>query len=85
MNKTRHHLVNYFCLCKVKITSVTELQESYARALNKVEAENQQLQKELAETRAKLEASSQVSQEKYESVLQHLQQQVTEIKNTEAR
>ncbi|XP_077205225.1 centrosomal protein of 63 kDa isoform X6 [Paroedura picta] len=83
LRQENHHLLEM--LQKVKITPVTELQESYAKALNKVEAENQQLQRELAETRAKLEASSQVSQEKYESILQHLQQQVTEIKNTEAR
>ncbi|XP_015262128.1 PREDICTED: centrosomal protein of 63 kDa [Gekko japonicus] len=83
LRQENHHLSEM--LQKVKITAVTELQESHAKALNRVEAENQQLQKELAETRAKLEASSQVSQEKYESILQHLQQQVTEIKNTEAR
>ncbi|XP_060098058.1 centrosomal protein of 63 kDa isoform X6 [Heteronotia binoei] len=83
LRQENHHLSEM--LQKVKVTSVTELQESYAKALNKVEAENQQLQKELAETRNKLEASSQFSQEKYESILQHLQHQVTDIKNIEAR
>nr|XP_056706006.1 centrosomal protein of 63 kDa [Euleptes europaea] len=83
LRQENHHLSEM--LQKVKSTSVTELQESYAKALNKVEAENRQLQKELAETRAKLEASSQVSQDKYENILQHLQQQLTEFKNTEAR
>ncbi|KAL8187658.1 UNVERIFIED_CONTAM: hypothetical protein K2H54_053502 [Gekko kuhli] len=83
LRQENHHLSEK--LQKVKITAVTELQESHAKALNRMEAENQQLQKELAETQAKLEASSQVSQEKYESILQHLQQQVNEIKNTEAR
>ncbi|XP_054838224.1 centrosomal protein of 63 kDa isoform X2 [Eublepharis macularius] len=83
LRQENHHLLEK--LQKGKSTPVTELQESYGKALNKVEAENQQLQKELAEARVRLEASSRVSQDKYESVLQHLQQQVTEIKNTEAR
>ncbi|XP_048361312.1 centrosomal protein of 63 kDa isoform X2 [Sphaerodactylus townsendi] len=83
LRQENHHLSE--TLQKVKSTSVAELQDSYAKALNKMEAENKQLQKQLAETQAKLEVSSQVSRGKYENILHHLQQQVTEIKNTEAR
>ncbi|XP_062988379.1 centrosomal protein of 63 kDa isoform X2 [Elgaria multicarinata webbii] len=78
-----HHLSEM--LQKAKNIPVAELQESYAKALNKVESENKQLQKELAETRASLEASSWVSQDKYESIVQQMQIQVAEVKNTENR
>ncbi|KAH0623946.1 hypothetical protein JD844_007166 [Phrynosoma platyrhinos] len=70
---------------RVKNTPLAELQESYLKALNKVESEKQQLQKELAESRAVLEISSQIPQDKYESIVQEMQHQVTEIKNTESR
>uniref|UniRef100_A0A8D2JJP6 Centrosomal protein 63 n=1 Tax=Varanus komodoensis TaxID=61221 RepID=A0A8D2JJP6_VARKO len=83
LRQENHHLSEM--LHKVKSTPVTELQESCAKALNKVESENQRLQKELAETRARLEASSWLSQDKYESIVQQMQNQVTEIKNAENR
>ncbi|XP_026516582.1 centrosomal protein of 63 kDa isoform X3 [Terrapene carolina triunguis] len=68
-----------------KDVPVTDIQESYNTALNKLESENQQLQKDLAETRAKLEFSTQVSRDKYESIVQQMQSKVTEIKDTECR
>ncbi|XP_042308073.1 ubiquitin domain-containing protein 2 isoform X1 [Sceloporus undulatus] len=72
-------------LQKVKNIPLAELQESYIKALNKVESEKQQLQKELAESRTVLETSSQILQDKYESIVQEMQHQVIEIKNTESR
>ncbi|XP_048719189.1 centrosomal protein of 63 kDa isoform X11 [Caretta caretta] len=72
-------------LQKAKDVHVTDIQESYTTALNKLESENQQLQKNLAETRAKLELSTQVCRDKYESIVQQMQSKVTEIKDTECR
>lgn len=68
---------------KAKSASFAEFQESYNKVLNKVELQNKQLQKELAETRTNLEASSWVSQSKYDNIVQQLQHQVTEITNAE--
>ncbi|XP_050821378.1 centrosomal protein of 63 kDa isoform X5 [Gopherus flavomarginatus] len=68
-----------------KDVPVTDIQESYTTALNKLEAENQQLQKDLAETKAKLEFSTQVCRDKYESIVQQMQSKVAEIKDTENR
>ncbi|XP_043379021.1 centrosomal protein of 63 kDa isoform X19 [Chelonia mydas] len=78
------------CLAKAEIKKakdvhVTDIQESYTTALDKLESENQQLQKDLAETRAKLELSTQVCRDKYESIVQQMQSKVTEIKDTECR
>ncbi|XP_060623985.2 centrosomal protein of 63 kDa isoform X2 [Anolis sagrei] len=72
-------------LQKVRNTPVAELQESYTKALNKVESEKQQLQKELAETRALLQNSSQISQDQYDSIVKELQHQVIELKNKDSR
>nr|XP_060623985.1 centrosomal protein of 63 kDa isoform X2 [Anolis sagrei ordinatus] len=72
-------------LQKVRNTPVAELQESYTKALNKVESEKQQLQKELAETRALLQNSSQISQDQYDSIVKELQHQVNELKNKDSR
>nr|XP_032625671.1 centrosomal protein of 63 kDa isoform X6 [Chelonoidis abingdonii] len=70
---------------RAKDVPVTDIQESYTTALNKLEAENQQLQKDLAETKAKLEFSTQVCRDKYESIVQQMQSKVAEIKDTESR
>lgn len=68
-----------------KEAALTDLQESYSMALSKLDLENQQLQKDLAETRAKLELSTQVCWDKYESILQQMQNKVAEIQETESR
>uniref|UniRef100_A0A8C8SGV6 Centrosomal protein 63 n=1 Tax=Pelusios castaneus TaxID=367368 RepID=A0A8C8SGV6_9SAUR len=68
-----------------KDVSLSDIQESYTAALNKLESENQQLRKDLAETRAKLELSTQVCRDKYESIMQQMQSKVTEIQDTECR
>uniref|UniRef100_A0A8D0EA61 Centrosomal protein 63 n=1 Tax=Salvator merianae TaxID=96440 RepID=A0A8D0EA61_SALMN len=70
---------------RAKSTPRGELQESFIQTIKKMESENQQLQKELAETKACLEASSSVCRDNYDSIVQQVQQQVTEIKNVESR
>ncbi|XP_048719192.1 centrosomal protein of 63 kDa isoform X13 [Caretta caretta] len=80
-----HHCLAKAEIKKAKDVHVTDIQESYTTALNKLESENQQLQKNLAETRAKLELSTQVCRDKYESIVQQMQSKVTEIKDTECR
>lgn len=85
MNKARQYYVKHFCHFKTKSTALAELQENYAMALNKVESENQRLQKELEETRATLGISFRVLPDNYESTALQRQHQVTEIKNTESR
>ncbi|XP_074860517.1 centrosomal protein of 63 kDa isoform X2 [Carettochelys insculpta] len=72
-------------LQKAKEVPLPDVQESYTIALNKLESENQQLRKDLAETRAKLELSTQVCQDKYESIMQQMQSKVAELKATEHR
>ncbi|XP_034636739.1 centrosomal protein of 63 kDa isoform X12 [Trachemys scripta elegans] len=80
-----HHCQAKAEIKKAKDVPVTDIQESYTTALNKLESENQQLQKDLAETRAKLEFSTQACRDKYESIVQQMQSKVTEIKDTECR
>ncbi|XP_050821390.1 centrosomal protein of 63 kDa isoform X9 [Gopherus flavomarginatus] len=80
-----HHCQSKAEIKKAKDVPVTDIQESYTTALNKLEAENQQLQKDLAETKAKLEFSTQVCRDKYESIVQQMQSKVAEIKDTENR
>ncbi|XP_063162880.1 centrosomal protein of 63 kDa isoform X2 [Candoia aspera] len=81
LRQENHHLSEK--LQKAKSTSFAEFQESYNKVLNKVELQNKQLQKELAETRASLKPSSWVSQSKYDNTVQQLQHQVTDITNAE--
>ncbi|KAM3834123.1 centrosomal protein of 63 kDa isoform 2-T2 [Vipera latastei] len=81
LRQENHHLSEK--LQKAKSASFAEFQESYNKVLNKMELQNKQLQKELAETRTNLEASSWVSQSKYDNIVQQLQHQVTEITNAE--
>ncbi|XP_070609267.1 centrosomal protein of 63 kDa isoform X6 [Erythrolamprus reginae] len=76
LRQENHHLSEK--LQKAKSTSFAEFQESYNKVLNKVELQNKQLQKELAEARTNLEAQS-----KYDNIVQQLQKQVAEITNAE--
>ncbi|XP_039345167.1 centrosomal protein of 63 kDa isoform X11 [Mauremys reevesii] len=80
-----HHCQAKAEIKKAKDVPVADIQESYTTALNKLEAENQQLQKDLAETKAKLEFSTQICRDKCESIMQQMQSKVTEIKDTESR
>uniref|UniRef100_A0A8C6XK53 Centrosomal protein 63 n=1 Tax=Naja naja TaxID=35670 RepID=A0A8C6XK53_NAJNA len=73
LRQENHHLSE-----KLQKAKSAEFQESYNKVLNKVELQNKQLRKELAETN-----SSWVSQSKYDNIVQQLQHQVTEITNAE--
>ncbi|XP_059586759.1 centrosomal protein of 63 kDa isoform X12 [Alligator mississippiensis] len=70
---------------EAKDISLRHLQESYAKALNTLESENQQLQRDLAEARAKLELSAQDSEDKDKNIVQQMSNKKIEIKNVECR
>ncbi|NXG93104.1 CEP63 protein, partial [Stercorarius parasiticus] len=61
------------------------LSEDYAIELNKLKSENQQLQKDLAEARAKLELTQQVCQEEPEGTVQHMQDKEPEARDVQYR
>ncbi|KAK2504035.1 hypothetical protein MC885_020817 [Smutsia gigantea] len=52
-------------LHKAKDISLADLQENYIEALNKLVSENQQLHKDLMDTKSKLEVSTQMSKENH--------------------
>uniref|UniRef100_A0A7M4ESD9 Centrosomal protein 63 n=1 Tax=Crocodylus porosus TaxID=8502 RepID=A0A7M4ESD9_CROPO len=68
---------------RAKDNPLRHLQESYAKALNTLESENQQLQRDLAEARAKLELSTQDSEDKDKKVVQQMSNKRIEIKDVE--
>ncbi|XP_019368480.1 PREDICTED: centrosomal protein of 63 kDa isoform X3 [Gavialis gangeticus] len=70
---------------EAKDNPLRHLQESYAKALNTLESENQQLQRDLAEARAKLELSTQDSEDKDKNVVQQMSNKRIEIKDVECR
>ncbi|NXN45276.1 CEP63 protein, partial [Rhinoptilus africanus] len=59
------------------------LGEDYAIELNKLKSENQQLRKDLAEARAKLELTQQVCQEEPEGTAQHVQDEEPEARDVQ--
>ncbi|XP_048398713.2 centrosomal protein of 63 kDa isoform X2 [Stegostoma tigrinum] len=65
--------------------SITDLRDGYFSSLRQLEQENQQLQKELADVRSKLETSTKVSQDRYEMLLLQIQNKLTDIRETENR
>ncbi|XP_014374178.1 centrosomal protein of 63 kDa isoform X11 [Alligator sinensis] len=70
---------------EAKDIPLRHLQESYAKALDTLESENQQLQRDLAEARAKLELSTQDSEDKDKNIVQQMSNKKIEIKNVECR
>ncbi|XP_048398716.2 centrosomal protein of 63 kDa isoform X5 [Stegostoma tigrinum] len=68
-----------------KNCSITDLRDGYFSSLRQLEQENQQLQKELADVRSKLETSTKVSQDRYEMLLLQIQNKLTDIRETENR
>ncbi|XP_055977434.1 centrosomal protein of 63 kDa isoform X1 [Sorex fumeus] len=70
-------------LHQAKENSLTDLQENYIGALNKLVSENQQLQKDLMDTKSKLELSTQKCQKSPDLVFQLTHSKAPEIKNTE--
>ncbi|XP_059843487.1 kyphoscoliosis peptidase-like [Hypanus sabinus] len=65
--------------------SLMDLRDGYFSSLRQLEQENQQLQKELADVRNKLEVSVKVSQERYEMLLLQIQKKLIDIRETEDR
>ncbi|NWU57479.1 CEP63 protein, partial [Dromas ardeola] len=61
------------------------LSEDYAIELNKLKSENQQLRKDLAEARAKLELTQQVCQEEPKGTAQHVQDEEPEARDVQYR
>ncbi|XP_060690332.1 centrosomal protein of 63 kDa isoform X3 [Hemiscyllium ocellatum] len=70
---------------EVKNCSITDLRNGYFSSLRQLEQENQQLQKELADVKSKLETSAKVSQDRYEKLLLQIQSKLTDIRETEDR
>ncbi|XP_072111945.1 centrosomal protein of 63 kDa isoform X2 [Mobula birostris] len=70
---------------EIKNCSLMDLRDGYFSSLRQLEQENQQLQKELADVRSKLEMSAKVSQERYEMLLVQIQNKLTDIRETEDR
>ncbi|XP_037700533.1 centrosomal protein of 63 kDa isoform X2 [Choloepus didactylus] len=70
-------------LHEAKEISLADLQENYIEALNKLVSENQQLQKELMDTKSKLEISTQTCPPKCDGIFKSAHSRAAEFKNTE--
>ncbi|XP_035755940.1 centrosomal protein of 63 kDa isoform X2 [Egretta garzetta] len=68
-----------------KDVSLRALSEDYAVELNKLKSENQQLRKDLAEARAKLELTRQVCQDEPEGTAQQMQSEEPEARDVQYR
>ncbi|XP_021252945.1 centrosomal protein of 63 kDa isoform X2 [Numida meleagris] len=68
-----------------KDATLRALSEDYAVELNKLKSENQQLKKDLAEARAKLELTAQVCQNQPEGTAQQLQSEEPEPRDVQYR
>ncbi|XP_075363735.1 centrosomal protein of 63 kDa isoform X3 [Mycteria americana] len=68
-----------------KDVTLRALGEDYAVELNKLKSENQQLQKDLAEARAKLELTRRVCQDEPEGVAQQIQDEEPEARDVQYR
>ncbi|XP_069928891.1 centrosomal protein of 63 kDa isoform X5 [Oryctolagus cuniculus] len=70
-------------LHEAKEISLADLQENYIDALNKLVSENQQLQKDLLDTKSQLEISTQMCKKKIDRTFKPTQSRTTEFKETE--
>ncbi|XP_058408739.1 centrosomal protein of 63 kDa isoform X5 [Diceros bicornis minor] len=70
-------------LHEAKEISLADLQENYIEALNKLVSENQQLQKDLMDTKSKLEISTQMCKKKHDRIFKPTHSRAPEFKNTE--
>ncbi|XP_045857767.1 centrosomal protein of 63 kDa isoform X4 [Meles meles] len=70
-------------LHEAKEISLADLQENYIEALNKLVSENQQLQKDLMDTKSKLEISTQTCQKNHDRIFKPIHGRAPEFKNTE--
>ncbi|XP_011916828.1 PREDICTED: centrosomal protein of 63 kDa isoform X3 [Cercocebus atys] len=70
-------------LHEAKEISLADLQENYIEALNKLVSENQQLQKDLMNTKSQLEISTQMCKKQNDRIFKPTHSRATEFKNTE--
>nr|XP_044992399.1 centrosomal protein of 63 kDa isoform X3 [Jaculus jaculus] len=70
-------------LHEAKEISVADLQENYIEALNKLVSENQQLQKDLMDTKSQLEIATHMCKKKDDRIFKPTHTRTTEFKNTE--
>ncbi|XP_054451708.1 centrosomal protein of 63 kDa isoform X2 [Pteronotus mesoamericanus] len=70
-------------LHEAKEISIADLQENYIEALNKLVSENQQLQRDLMDTKSKLEISTQMCKKNQDVLLKPTHSRAPEFKNTE--
>ncbi|XP_057594682.1 centrosomal protein of 63 kDa isoform X3 [Hippopotamus amphibius kiboko] len=70
-------------LHEAKEMSLADLQENYIEALNKLVSENQQLQKDLLDTKAQLEISTQICKKNHDRIFKPTHSRIPEFKNTE--
>ncbi|XP_068810986.1 centrosomal protein of 63 kDa isoform X1 [Struthio camelus] len=74
-----------FSMVEGKDVTLRALREGYAVELNKLKLENQQLQKELAESRAKGQLSTQVCQDEPEIIAQQIPSEEPETRDVQYR
>nr|XP_036860953.1 centrosomal protein of 63 kDa isoform X4 [Manis javanica] len=72
-------------LHEAKEVSLADLQENYTEELNKLVSENQQLQKDLMNTKSKLEVSTQMGKENHDRIFRRTHSRAPEFKNTELK
>ncbi|XP_006150913.1 centrosomal protein of 63 kDa isoform X2 [Tupaia chinensis] len=70
-------------LHEAKEISLADLQENYIEALNKLVSENQQLQKDLMDTKSQLEISTQMCKKKNDRIFKPTHCRTADFKNTE--
>ncbi|XP_063467405.1 centrosomal protein of 63 kDa isoform X7 [Symphalangus syndactylus] len=70
-------------LHEAKEISLADLQENYIVTLNKLVSENQQLEKDLMNTKSQLEISSQMCKKQNDRIFKPTHSRTTEFKNTE--
>ncbi|XP_058513057.1 centrosomal protein of 63 kDa isoform X3 [Ochotona princeps] len=70
-------------LREAKEISLADLQENYIDALNKLVSENQQLQKDLLDTKSQLKISTQMCKKKIDRTFKATHSRTTEFKETE--
>ncbi|XP_036603801.1 centrosomal protein of 63 kDa isoform X4 [Trichosurus vulpecula] len=64
---------------------LTEIRDSYIKAINNLATENQQLKRDLIEIKSRLEGSAHVSQDNYDRVFNETHSILPELKNSEYR
>ncbi|XP_078210309.1 centrosomal protein of 63 kDa isoform X5 [Callithrix jacchus] len=70
-------------LHEAKEISLADLQDNYIEALNKLVSENQQLQKDLMNTKSQLDISTQICKKQNDGIFKPTHSRTTEFKNTE--